>query len=187
MKGSKGHECTHTHIHAHIHTRAHKLRWKTTIKSFFYQGPRLPSDTEADVGSSQQAGRHIDDREGLHEDNFGYLSKKYIVQYKMQKEKALCCIHGFIFFGGGEEKKILVTLTSRSCRNKNYSYTNTAERSLSLDGIYFVLQRVFSNCGLKRNWGRQTQSLCKSSIKVYFQFSIYHEIVLVLQLAQITS
>lgn len=52
------------------------------------------------MGSSQQAGRHIDDREGLHEDNFGYLSKKYIVQYKMQKEKALCCIHGF-FFGGG--------------------------------------------------------------------------------------
>lgn len=58
------------------------------------------------MGSSQQAGRHIDDREGLHEDNFGYLSKKYIVQYKMQKEKALCCIHGF-FGGGGVRKKNL--------------------------------------------------------------------------------
>lgn len=99
------------------------------------------------MGSSQQAGRHIDDREGLHEDNFGYLSIKYIVQYKMQKEKALWT-HSWTFLGGGEEKKTLVTLTSRSCRNKNYSYTNTAERSLSLDGIFFVLQRVFSNCGL---------------------------------------
>lgn len=56
------------------------------------------------MGSSQQAGRHIDDREGLHEDNFGYLSKKF-VQYKMQKEKALCCIHGFFFGGGVRQKK----------------------------------------------------------------------------------
>lgn len=95
---------THTHIYVHAYTHVHTSSGeRPRLNHFFYQGLRLPSDTEADVGSSQQAGRHIDDREGLHEDNFGYLSKKYIVQYKMQKEKALCCIHGR--FWGGEEKK----------------------------------------------------------------------------------
>lgn len=76
--------------------------------------------------------------------------KNILYNIKCRKRKHCAAFMDF-FWGGGEAKTILVALTSRSCRNKNYSYTNTAERSLSLDGIFFVLQRVFSNCGLKRN------------------------------------
>lgn len=60
--------------------------------------------------------------------------KNILYNIKCRKRKH-CAAFMDVFGGGG--KKTLVTLTSRSCRNKNYSYTNMAERSLSLDGIFF--------------------------------------------------